>query len=853
MSNPPAGWYPDPTGQPNTIRFWNGEKWTNETEIEQEETAAHSDPILQEPAQLPPAQREAARHEPVQQEPVRQEPMRREPARQEPVQRESVRQEPVQRGPVRQEPVQREPDRRESARQEPVRRESVGAETGGPGLRSVQEPVQQPQQESPDEQADPGGWWQPTPTPQLWDLEPTNDATQANGGPRLRAVTPDEPAQDPGPSAAERAQATWGAPEIAPAPPEHWTQREVTEEELAAEDGTAAAEVPADVPAQQAETPAGSWTLKLAPSPSEASETSEAAVEPTDGWSDVSFTEQPRFAPTPKEDVQPGVPSADVSEDPEVQAADAAEVAAQLQPDWGSQAGDQGDQGDQQTSDQPSWGVEASDEEDLQTPDHPAAPLWTMPDADDATQEQPVPVQLWGDQPTQQQPAVQEPEQNQPWGAGQAEQAQGWGAGAGQAEQGEGWVAGQAEQGQGWGAEQGWGSAGNDAPAADNGWAVGDQHAVQESGPWGPQATAETQNGQVGDQQWGGQSWPVQQNGDQQTSNGWGNDPSWGEGQQHSAPVQQNGGQPWGNGQGEQQQWGVQQNAGPQGGVQQGGVQQAWGEQQTQRAWGEDENEAWGGQTDLSTGVGSKKSKGSGGGGGGRSGAKLPLILGGGVALVLLIVLAVVLITGGGDDKKADPNPTGTPTQSTGTPTNQSSTKPGQSKNPKLHEGIGRISSDAISFPRRNPPWSDRKRLVQQLLNSSGQHIVLQESVSGADDWTADIFVGGLGTGSGFNGDPKATAATLSGQLRTSMYGSIPATYRTVANGAVKRTNKSGWFYQQTVTAKSAAVTDRVLTLTVAVFDLGDGTAVAYISGIPNNRPDLKAAESQAYKGINVG
>jgi hypothetical protein len=55
------------------------------------------------------------------------------------------------------------------------------------------------------------------------------------------------------------------------------------------------------------------------------------------------------------------------------------------------------------------------------------------------------------------------------------------------------------------------------------------------------------------------------------------------------------------------------------------------------------------------------------------------------------------------------------------------------------------------------------------------------------------------------------------------------------------------------VTAKSAAVTDRVLTLTVAVFDLGDGTAVAYISGIPNNRPDLKAAESQAYKGINVG
>jgi hypothetical protein len=345
----------------------------------------------------------------------------------------------------------------------------------------------------------------------------------------------------------------------------------------------------------------------------------------------------------------------------------------------------------------------------------------------------------------------------------------------------------------------------------DNGRAVADQHAVQESGPWGQQANGQTQN------------WPQTglQNG--QTAQQW--------------AVQQPGGQ---------------QGDGRQGGVPQAAVQQAWGEQQAPRAWGEDENEAWGGQTDLSTGVGNKKPKSSGGGGG-RSGAKLPLFVGGGVALVLLIVLAVVLITGGGDDKKADPNPTGTPTQSTGTPTNQSTTKPGQSKNPKLHEGIGRISSDAISFPRRNPPWSDRKRLVQQLLDSSGQHIVLQENVNGADDWTADIFVGGLGTGSGFNGDPKATAATLSGQLRTSMYGSIPATYRTVANGAVKRTNKSGWFYQQTVTAKSAAVTDRVLTLTVAVFDLGDGTAVAYISGIPNNRPDLKAAESQAYKGINVG
>src|SRR4051812_28605279 len=34
MSNPPAGWYPDPTGQPDTIRWWNGTQWTSRTEVE---------------------------------------------------------------------------------------------------------------------------------------------------------------------------------------------------------------------------------------------------------------------------------------------------------------------------------------------------------------------------------------------------------------------------------------------------------------------------------------------------------------------------------------------------------------------------------------------------------------------------------------------------------------------------------------------------------------------------------------------------------------------------------------------------------------------------------------------------
>ena len=85
------------------------------------------------------------------------------------------------------------------------------------------------------------------------------------------------------------------------------------------------------------------------------------------------------------------------------------------------------------------------------------------------------------------------------------------------------------------------------------------------------------------------------------------------------------------------------------------------------------------------------------------------------------------------------------------------------------------------------------------------------------------------------------------------MYGDIPVIIKPLRNGAVQRSGKSGWYYQQSVTASSTKVTARVLTLTVAVFNLGDGTAVAYISDIPTNRPDLRTVESQVYKGINVG
>jgi hypothetical protein len=270
-------------------------------------------------------------------------------------------------------------------------------------------------------------------------------------------------------------------------------------------------------------------------------------------------------------------------------------------------------------------------------------------------------------------------------------------------------------------------------------------------------------------------------------------------------------------------------------------------EQHTGTPWGSNGQQAgeaspWQGNDGLQGG-GPRKGKGKDGDGGG---GRTPLIVGGAISVVLLVVAAIFLITNQGDKKDADPTPP--PTGSV--PTNAGGT-PGQSKNPKLHEG-NRITSDAISFPRQGNGWSDRKRLIPQLLNSSGQYVTLQADFDGSNDWYADMFVGGLGNKTPFSGDPKATAAVLLGQVHTWNYGNIPVTYKAVRNGAIKRSDKAGWYYQETVTAKSPKVKS-VLLLTVAVFDLGDGTAVAYISDIPTNRPDLRTAESQVYKGINVG
>ncbi|GAA2790243.1 hypothetical protein GCM10010522_04440 [Kribbella solani] len=815
MTNPPAGWYPDPTGQPHTIRWWNGEKWTNKTDHE----SALTNPPEANPGSTSPAGVSAAT------------------------------------------PSAPADSASPSAPSAPV----------SPDLRPVDP------NSTPNEQ---GGWWQQPPSPDLWDT--------ATDTPRLRAVTPDDasqsaPAPQPPeatepapPTAAARAQATWGAPELAPAPPEHWTQREPTEEDLAYEDPDPITPEPEPTPAR---------TLRLAPAPTQpetgttadsttdattaaeadstdvtAATNNGAAVDPSatgsataagsttagstagastptadasagtpnaddvdvdgdaDGWANVSWTEEPRFAPVPREDAQP--------EDDDL------ELSAQ--PDWGSQSDDQQDDQPHEdlATDEPAWGVEARDDHNPQTPEQDQGPLWTMPSQDDATQEQPVwnpqasnnnqppeQYQLWGESP--QQPDNQQPDQGQAWGTGQQPaQEQQWGYEQQPTDQNQPWP--EQDQAQGWGDQQ---------DGQQNGWGVS-QQAAPDADPWGQQ------NGQpVAEQTWGGQSWPLQQSDTQQTSNS--SQPAQHTPQQSWTAVEENGQQAWAGSQGN----GGQGNA----------PQQAWGDV-PQRAWG-DEDESWGGQADLSSGVGKRdkdKKKPKGPGGGGPLSGKLPLVIAGGLALVMLIAAAIYLITSG-NDKTADPTPTGTPTQASPTPTNQSSTKPGQSKNPKLHEGDGRISSDAISFPRRTPPWSDHKLFVRQVLDSSGQRIVLQRDVNGTDDWTADIFVGALGTGSGFNGDPKATAAALAIQLRTNMYGNIPATYQTVANGAVKKSGKSGWFFKQSVTATSAAVTDRVLTLTVAVFDLGDGTAVAYVSGIPTNRPDLRTAETQAYQGINVG
>lgn len=233
-------------------------------------------------------------------------------------------------------------------------------------------------------------------------------------------------------------------------------------------------------------------------------------------------------------------------------------------------------------------------------------------------------------------------------------------------------------------------------------------------------------------------------------------------------------------------------------------------------------------------------------------------VIAGTVVAVLVIVAGVWYLFGRGDGKPtADPTSssstpgqtTGTPT---GTPTSGESIPPGQSRNPAIHQG-NRIASNAISFPRLRPPWSDRLRFVSQVEDSNGQRVLLQAKFDGTNDWYANIFVGALSTAVLFNGNPQASASDLALQLRSSLYGDIPITAKVTRNGAITRTGKQGWFVQQTITASSSKLTSPTLLLTVAVFDLGDGTAVAYVSDVPTNRNDLKVFEGLVYKAVNVG
>jgi uncharacterized protein YxjI len=50
-SNTPAGWYPDPQGAPQTLRYWDGSQWTQHTSPDQQGQAAQQVPQQAQPVQ----------------------------------------------------------------------------------------------------------------------------------------------------------------------------------------------------------------------------------------------------------------------------------------------------------------------------------------------------------------------------------------------------------------------------------------------------------------------------------------------------------------------------------------------------------------------------------------------------------------------------------------------------------------------------------------------------------------------------------------------------------------------------------------------------------------------------------
>jgi len=62
-SNTPAGWYPDPQGAPQTLRYWDGAQWTQHTNQDQQQAQAA------QPVQHMPQQQQQPQQQPVQQVP----------------------------------------------------------------------------------------------------------------------------------------------------------------------------------------------------------------------------------------------------------------------------------------------------------------------------------------------------------------------------------------------------------------------------------------------------------------------------------------------------------------------------------------------------------------------------------------------------------------------------------------------------------------------------------------------------------------------------------------------------------------------------------------------------------------
>jgi hypothetical protein len=237
----------------------------------------------------------------------------------------------------------------------------------------------------------------------------------------------------------------------------------------------------------------------------------------------------------------------------------------------------------------------------------------------------------------------------------------------------------------------------------------------------------------------------------------------------------------------------------------------------------------------------------------GGGGLKLPLLVAAAVVFVLLVAGGVWLILGRGtDEPQAQDSPD--PTQAISpSDTPSATTTPGQSRNPSLHQG-NRSAAEAISFPRQPPTkWSDRKRFAQAVIDSAGQYSVLQTKVDGKNDWYANIFVGALGTSILYNGNLHSTANDLAAELRSSFYDPIPVTTRQVSSKPIEVGGHKGWRIVQAISTKTKGVKSPNLYLTTAVFDLGDGTAVAYVSDIPANRADLRANEQAAFKGLHIG